>query len=188
MADTLRAFVAVQLSAPPPLVAVLSQLRQLGRAVKAMAAENLHVTLKFLGDTDSERIPEIKQLLQESVAGQPEFVVRLRGLGAFPHAGRPSVIWAGLLDAEPLERMASELETRLEPLGYPAEARRFQPHLTLARVKAAPPGELQSILLHHTTTDFGSAVICKVELIESELHPSGSRYRIWHTEPLTGAE
>ncbi|MGH7128895.1 MAG: RNA 2',3'-cyclic phosphodiesterase, partial [Planctomycetaceae bacterium] len=152
---TLRTFIAVKVPATRPLRPVLAEFETMGRAVRAVAADGLHVTLKFLGDTRQDAVAEIEETLRAVVAETAAFDVRLVGLGAFPHAGRPSAVWAGIQDAEPLTEIAAELERALEPLGFAAEQRAFQPHLTLARVKSKPPPALGELLSAHAATEFG---------------------------------
>ena len=176
MSDSIRTFVAVKLPVVPELQPVLKSLAAMRWPVAAVAADKLHVTLKFLGDTPSERRVEIQQLIPRSVSGQPPFVLRIAGLGAFPHADRPSVVWAGLPDAEPLIALAKRLETALEPLGFARESRPFQPHLTLARIKGRPPRDLLELLRSQATTCFGNVAVQCVEFIRSDLQRDGARY------------
>ncbi|MEX0700916.1 MAG: RNA 2',3'-cyclic phosphodiesterase [Planctomycetales bacterium] len=179
-----RAFIAVSMRVTPPLRKIVAELGRMGKALRAPDSEHLHVTLKFLGDTPLELIPEIARTVESSAAAEPSFIARLVGLGAFPHADRPSVIWAGLPDAEPLVRLAASIEMRLEALGFAKEPRAFHPHLTLARVKFKPPPELGKLLAQHPGTDFGVAPVSAVELFQSELGPSGSKYTVLATAPL----
>lgn len=142
-----------------------------------VSADELHVTLKFLGDTPCDLLKAIQFQIEQSVAGQPPCVLRVERLGAFPHAGHPSVLWAGLEDAEPLVEISKKLDDALEPLGFARESRPFHPHLTLARIKGRPPRELFELLRQHAETKFGTAEILAVELIKSDLgQRDGTRY------------
>ncbi len=176
MSDSIRTFVAVKISIPLALRPVLRSLATMSWPVVAVSPDNLHVTLKFLGDTPIESRDAIQNQIAESVIGQPPFVLRVAGLGAFPHVDRPSVIWAGLSDAEPLVSLALRLEAVLEPLGFARESRPFHPHLTLARVKGRPPRELFELLRQHANTDFGTVEIQSVEFVRSERERDGARY------------
>jgi RNA 2',3'-cyclic 3'-phosphodiesterase len=184
MANSIRLFIAIKIQSTPALEVVLQQLERLGRPVTTVAKDQLHVTLKFLGDTQSTLIPNVAQVLQETAAAEAAFNIRLVGTGAFPHLGRPSVIWAGLQQAAPLVQMQGRLEQALEPLGFARESRPFHPHLTLARVKARPPHELTEIVKQHEFTDFGMAAICSVELYQSELKPQGPQYTVLQSMAL----
>lgn len=178
MADNVRCFIAATIPGTPPLRDMLDALGEMGRAVKPVAVDNLHVTLKFFGDVPREQTAAIGRTLQEVAAAAEAFDVVLKGLGAFPHPGRPSVIWAGMDNAEPLVQLAVELEDRLEALGYVRESRPFHPHLTLARIKARPPESLRGLLQQCEATEFGTAVIDHVDLYESELRREGPRYTV----------
>ena len=178
MASPIRTFIAVKIPATDALKETVSQLGAMGRAVKVVAVDRLHVTLKFLGDTDPDLVGEIGGIVQSASVGKSPFKLRLHGLGAFPHLGRPSVVWAGLENAETLALMAETLEEKLKPLGFAPERREFQPHLTLARIKAKPPEELKALVAQHESTEFGDATVRSVEFIQSELQPDGPRYTV----------
>jgi 2'-5' RNA ligase len=173
----LRTFVAVRISATGPLKKVFRRFDMLGRAVRPVAADNLHVTLKFLGETDLAVVPQVTDVIDRACENQAAFVMKLVGLGAFPYAARPSVIWVGLEEALPLEQIGAVLENQLESLGFARERRPFHPHLTLARVKSRPPDELHRLLAEEASTDFGTATITAVTLYQSELHSEDARYR-----------
>ncbi len=178
-ADVLRTFISVHVRAERSLVKILEALAAMGRPLKAIAAEQLHVTPKFLGDTRVDAVKEISRVVGAAAVNETAFELRIVGLGAFPRPDRPTVIWAGLVDGSgTLKRLAEALENQLEPLGFPREHRPFEPHLTLARVKSKPPGQLFDLLRSHQGTEFGTATIASVCLMRSELTPAGSRYAV----------
>jgi len=182
----IRTFIAVKIPASPPLRKVARQLAEMGQPVKSVAVDNLHVTLKFLGESDPELLPEIGDIVRAAAAPELAFQLRVVGLGAFPHLGRPSVDWAGMEDAETLVAIAEKLEKRLKPLGYQPARRKFHPHLTLARVRSKPPAELRTLVTEHESTEFGAATVESVLLVQSELRPEGARYTILHSTKLVG--
>jgi 2'-5' RNA ligase len=185
MSQTVRAFVAVKLACTPGLRPVLRELGGMD-GLKAVSPENLHVTLKFLGEVALERTAEVSRTLAESAAGVPAFGAELRGVGAFPHAGRPTVIWTGLVGADSFVRLAERLEVSLELQGFARESRAFHPHVTLARVKGRPSGGLRALLERHVATSFGPVDIASVELYQSELHREGARYTVLASVRLEG--
>jgi 2'-5' RNA ligase len=176
MSTVVRAFVALRVPASPPLGEVLGELRSLGRPVRAVAAENLHLTLKFLGNTDENWIPDIARLLADVAAGTSAFAVTLCGLGVFPKLSRPSVIWTGMTPPEPVVRLARDVEVALVTFGFAPETRTFQPHVTLARIKSRPPQELPTLLDRQAETVFATFPVDELVLMQSELTPRGSRY------------
>lgn len=184
MSTSIRAFVAVRLPVTPPLRDVLGQLARMGRAIKTVAPENLHLTLKFLGDTDAGWIEPVCELLDGLASAVPAFDVTLRGLGAFPKPSRPSVIWTGVEPAEPLVKLADIVEQALTQFGFAAETRTFQPHVTLARVKARPPRELESRLESNIDTEFAKFGVKELSLVQSHLSPQGPEYKTIHAAHL----
>lgn len=172
----MRTFIAVKITQTPELRRIHSRLAELGDRFRPVSLGNLHLTLKFLGETKASQLSEINSMVQHVAQGHPARHVQLVGLGAFPHASRPSVVWVGFHHAETLGQMAAELERELVPLGFSPEGRDFQPHLTLLRVKSRPPEALFSLLAAEARTDFGMVEISHLELIESELTRGGSRY------------
>lgn len=184
----IRAFIAVKIEPTPEIRRLLTKLNTIGGNVRPVAPDKLHVTLKFLGDTEESLLPEIKAALSATVQGKQACDVKLVGVGAFPNVKRPAVIWIGLHDAEPLCELAVELENRLEPFGFARERREFQPHLTLTRLRSRPPEAMFALFSEHSATPYGNARINSVELMRSELLPGGSRYTVLARAPLAGFE
>lgn len=184
MSTTLRTFIAVPVTAGSALRQVIARLSAMGQAIKAVDAEQLHLTLKFLGDTRVEQVPEIAVAVREIVAGREAFQLQLRGTGVFPHARRPTVVWAGVEQAGPLIEIAGELERRLKSLGFPRERRPYQPHLTLARIRSRPPAELAELLEQEHQTDFAAVPIESVVYYQSDLQPGGAVYTPLETVAL----
>jgi len=180
----MRTFIAAHITPTPELKQALDDLREIGGPVKPVADENLHITLRFIGEIDEALVPSVNEVLLRSVANQRPFEVLLSGLGVFPHAARPAIVWVGVRFAEPLTEIAAELEKGLVPLGIPAEERPFRPHLTLARVRARPPRELGTYLQQHEKTKYGTASIAELHLFRSELRPEGAKYTPLHTAAL----
>jgi 2'-5' RNA ligase len=184
MPDSIRTFIAIKIPGLDPLHRVLKELAGMGSALKAVDPDNLHVTLKFLGRTDVNLVPVVRALMERAAQSSTSCELSITGLGMFPHAERPNVVWAGLQGADTLASLAAEFEACLEPHGFPRENRPFVPHLTLARVKARPPASLRDLLSRHSKTAFGQAKIDQVELIRSEPGPEGSQYTVLATAPL----
>lgn len=184
MTESVRAFFAVRVPATRTVENVLDALRGMGRALKCVDAGQLHITLKFLGDTKLEQLDPIAAIAGLICAGERPFEFQVRGLGAFPHAGRPTVVWAGVRGGEGLVRLATQLETSLVPLGFPAEGRPFKPHLTLARVKARPPTELAGLLGNNADTEYDPVRVDAIELFRSDPGSDGPVYSSLARFPL----
>jgi 2'-5' RNA ligase len=160
---------------------------QAGRSgVAWVAPENFHLTLKFLGHVDQPRLESVEAVLVAAVDGQPRFNLTCAGLGAFPTASRPRVIWAGVRDgAEAATRLAQVLEGALAPLGFEPEARAFSAHITLGRLRV--PGRdpaLAAALEAGRGQLFGTTPIDRVALMRSDLSPRGARYTELAAFPL----
>jgi len=186
MAETIRTFIAVKISVARELRRVLNRLASYGSPVRSVSADNVHVTLKFLGDTEASLTTAIEEQMRSVVNHCPAFSMHLVGLGAFPHAGRPSVVWAGLQNAEPLTQIAADLEHQLQALGFAKDQRPFRPHVTLARIKRKPPDDLKTLLHTHESTDFGQTRVDSVELLQSDLQREGPRYTVLASAALLG--
>lgn len=169
--------------------AVLARLAESGtRQVRWADPRRLHLTLAFLGATVAEdMVPAIASALDRACHGRAPVVVACGGLGRFPPAGRPRVIWLGLTHGESaLVDLQAAVADALEPLGFPREARPWQPHVTLGRVadhgRAAPV--LTAALADEADCDGGSGIVDEVVLYASERTPAGSAYRVVHATPL----
>jgi 2'-5' RNA ligase len=118
------------------LARAIASLEQHVVGARWVPKENLHMTLAFLGRVEDERVGEISAAVAAALPGHVDFAVRLGELGAFPSVKRARVVWAGLDDPTGgLAGLADSVSGRLEPLGFPREARAFRPHVTLARLK-----------------------------------------------------
>lgn len=132
-----RSFLAIDLSpeARGLIASHLKKWRRLPCRIKWVAPENLHITLKFLGDVSEAAIPLIQEALKGAVTPLEPMDLNLSGTGAFPVAAKARVLWVGISDSPALSRLASAVESALEPLGFEPESRPFHPHVTVGRIK-----------------------------------------------------
>ncbi|MEX0727012.1 MAG: RNA 2',3'-cyclic phosphodiesterase [Planctomycetaceae bacterium] len=180
----IRTFIGVAAPASPALSEVLRELKAMGSAIKPADEAKLHVTLKFLGDTPEDQIESIGNAIADVASTFAPHRVDLRGLGVFPHAQRPAVIWIGMQRAETLVAMAAGFELAMCDFGFEPEERTFSPHLTLARVKAKPPRSLLDLLDANRETSFGEFAVDGICLYASELTPHGPEYTVLRSCPL----
>jgi 2'-5' RNA ligase len=181
----LRTFIAADVASTPALLRLLDRLQELGDRFRPVKPDDLHVTLKFLGDTSESDIGVVGAVVKRVIESRAAFHVRLAGVGTFPNAHRPAVVWVGLDPAESLRQIAGVLDNDLSGLGFPSEQRLFIPHLTLLRVKMHPPEALYSLLAEESQSDFGMVEISRVHLYRSELTRSGPRYTQLETAVLS---
>lgn len=180
----IRTFIGVDIPTSTAFADVLRDLDAMGRAIKTVDSSSMHVTLKFLGDTPVDQIDEIGSAIAKIASSHDRFLVKLHGVGVFPHEQRPSVLWIGMRHAETLVDMVGEIERRLSDFNFAPERRAFSPHLTLARVKARPPQSLFDLLSAHQEREFGEFAVDAVTLYQSELTPKGAVYTVLKKCPL----
>lgn len=188
--EILRTFIAIELD--EPLRQALGRVqgkfkRQIApQDVKWVAVENIHLTLKFLGDTPVGRLPDIEAALQAACAGHAPFEISFEGRGCFPNFRRPRVIWVAVRDkGQALLRLQTDVEKYIVPLGWPTEERGFSPHLTLGRVargaERATAEAIGQIVEKTVVEQIGVQRVTAVSLMQSDLRPSGPIYtRLLH--------
>jgi RNA 2',3'-cyclic 3'-phosphodiesterase len=160
-----------------------------GEAARWVAGHNVHLTVKFLGDVESDALPAISDAVATAVAEMPPVAIEVAGLGCFPNTQRPRIVWAGLRgELNALNAMQQAVEDALEPLGHEREARPFSPHLTIARVnRRATPGETAALgrtIADYGPVSLGSMQVTTVSVIRSDLRPEGPAYTDLSVAPL----
>jgi len=187
----MRTFIAIEL--PPEIKDALSRLqRQLQNSqadVKWVQPQNIHLTLKFLGERDVKLIEKIMQILQEVTQGQKSFHARISCLGAFPSINSPRIIWVGIdLGDSETKEIAKELEGRISKIGIPKEDRPFSSHITIGRIRS--PKNRDSLIqnLNHLQDKFGEFTlefpVTKITLFKSTLSSRGPIYEVLKEENL----
>ena len=162
--DTLKAYHYIQ-----------SQLE--GEKIKWVDPHNVHMTIKFLGDTDEGLIDEIKLRLDDIARSFPPTQLNMKSIGVFPGMYRPRVLWLGL-EYEPIVwQLAATIEEAMETLGFEPERRDFKPHITLGRIKfLRDKRALQYLLDKYKNYFFQQIPVKEIILYESELQPTGPVY------------
>lgn len=183
--ETVRAFIALELpdEARRLLSVIQDGLRRggAGAPVRWVEPGSIHLTLKFLGDVPAERVEAVTAALARATLGTSPFTLATGDLGVFPPRGVPRVVWVGLTGrVDRLSQLQASVEREVAPLGFPAEARVFSPHLTLGRVREGTPADAARGLGQATaqTSPPGSVAIPVVEvvLMRSRPQPGGSVY------------
>lgn len=171
-----RAFFAVEVPTTEAIRGLLGSLRATGERLKVVTSENLHLTLKFLGEVPEAQVEGLAAALEAACRGHGPISVTVAGTGAFPQWSSPRVLWLGVEEGGGLVALANVLEERCLPLGFPPEGRPFSPHLTIARVKEGNPRSAVAKLRDHQGDTFASFVVDKVKLKKSTLRPGGPLY------------
>jgi 2'-5' RNA ligase len=193
----MRAFLAFETSAEviENLLRVEEELRRTRADIKLVERQNLHFTVKFLGEIPETAVPEIDKRI--GALTLPKMDASVRGLGAFPDARRPRVVWAGLSprDGPVVSRHAQEIIDALAGIGYHQQQeekkeeedkrRRYHPHITLARVRSPSTREaLAAAISANAETEFGASLLTALKLKSSTLTPNGPIYRDVREYPL----
>jgi len=173
----MRAFISVDIGALPGIVTILDELKNTNADLKIVKPENVHLTLKFLGEIDEKMVDRIAGVMEKSVKDVPPFRIKFRGVGVFPSMDYMRVVWIGLKDAEKLGIIAEQLENGLAAFGFKKEKRRFSPHVTVGRVKSPKnKNMLQNFLKENASKEFGEINVKSIKLKKSVLTSKGPEY------------
>jgi 2'-5' RNA ligase len=187
-----RAFIAIEL--PSQLQDALEkQTARLRHSlgddlVRWISTQNMHLTLKFMGNITASHLEFIKQFITQTADSHSQFDLQISGIGSFPNSKRARILWAGIHAPAGLASLQKSLEAGAARLGYENEDRPFSPHLTLGRVRQnIDPAGLQKIRTMLDTIQLGhigSARVDSIHLYKSELQTSGSVYTKLFSAPL----
>ena len=156
----------------------LEQFHRLPGRIKWVEPHNIHITLKFLGETNSNEVEPLKQAIARATAKTGALEAHLQGCGVFPNMRAPRVFWIGINDPQKrLTTLAARVDSELTTLGFDPEQRAFSPHLTLGRVK--DDDNLEAVKAAFVKATFGPLLLRveKIHLVESQLRPSGPVYK-----------
>lgn len=191
--SVIRAFIAIDISPE-----ILDQIKRISddlnqqinnHAVRWVPAENIHLTLKFLGDVSVNNLELLTDALRLEAVNHRPFSISVGGIGAFPSVRRPRVLWIGIEGPETLLNLQHNIESQMARLGYEKDQRPFSPHLTLGRVsRSARPDEIRvvsQIVEAYNLGFIGITPVNDFHLYRSDLHPDGAVYTRILTLPLT---
>jgi RNA 2',3'-cyclic 3'-phosphodiesterase len=179
MSEFVRAFLAFEIeeqTVKKNLIDMQTRATKTGADLKLVEPENIHMTIRFLGDITLNMAEKVFVEMQK-VQFKP-FPVQFTGLGVFPSLSYPRVLWAGIAQgAEQLQNVVSQLEPKLQALGFPPDRNPFSPHLTIARVRSAQnKAQLVELVKENSKYDFGSVEARCSRLKRSELTSQGPIY------------
>lgn len=166
---------------------LIERLRADDVNVNWVAPANMHLTLKFLGDLTDVQLVDICRTVCATVAEFPPWDLLCQGAGAFPGATRPRTIWIGVRDgSEPFVELHAAIDDSLAELGFPKERRRFQPHMTIGRVRGGGPSQLRlgEAIARHADFSVGRVVADEVRVFGSQLSRGGPTYEVLARAPL----
>ena len=185
----IRAFIAVEIgrAVAQRVVEVEDELRDVIPGIRWTAQSNSHLTLKFLGDIDEAQVEPVGAALERALSPFPRFTINAKGLGVFPDANRPRVLWVGV-EGEPLAALVEKVESTLASLGFEPEKRNFTPHLTIGRWRQLKRlnMNLTATLQKYQNHVFGTSAVEETILFQSILDPRGAVYRRLKAVRLSG--
>lgn len=184
MTTLIRSFIAVPLTAS--IHASLGDFTgrhnlERKNGFRPVKPQNIHLTLKFLGDATPEQLNRVKAGLESCTSSISAFPIELKGVGTYPNWERPRVVWVGIQAAEILQTLNSQIERETLAAGFLSEAKKFSPHLTLARVASIPPSPSTMNVIRvlkglEPVPSFGTMQVTHVSLFKSVLLPEGPVY------------
>lgn len=172
-----RAFISVDLARIQEVEDLIASLKTADPTLKVVDPGQIHITLKFLGETLESRVPALVEAMNGAAQGIEPFMVSLKGVGAFPSKNRMRVIWVGMNDTLPMGTIATRLDESLAEQGFERERRPFAPHLTVARAKVESSNPtVRQIIDNSNQNDFGSVFVDRIRLKKSVLTRCGPQY------------
>lgn len=178
--NTIRAFIAVEIGHPhkQKILDLVTQLKKTNADIKWATENQMHLTLKFLGNIEQGKVGEISNILKDIADDSSAFSIQFSKIGAFPNMRRPRVIWIGVEEGdEPLKLLNNRIETGLEKLGFKKEDREYKSHLTLGRVKSLKNISELVKLIDKANLQFQDEIkINELTLFQSTLTPKGAIY------------
>ena len=180
MSKTIRTFIAIEI--PKNIISKIRELQEgikvYGLKIRWVRSENIHLTLKFLGDVEAAKIGGIAAVISKTVEGYTPISLKAKGVGVFPGIKNPRILWVGLTgQLESLVRLQKTLDESLMVLGFPGEKRPFNGHLTMGRIKAKiDVKKFGDALMAFGSFESETFTAGQIILYKSELKPSGAVY------------
>ena len=174
----LRAFLAIDVDEDlkAKMYRIVKEFKQIDARIKYVELENLHLTLKFFGDIDTEGIDLLSSKIENVVSNFDKFTVKIKGCGAFPNTNRIKVIWLGLDEDAIVKQLHDELDKEFVKLGFDKD-RKFSTHLTIGRMKSAKgKDKVKSKIEEFSEVEIGEMCVDKIILKKSTLTPQGPIY------------
>jgi len=197
VSQPIRTFIAIEVSPEirAQAVKLVRLLRNSDAKIRWVESENMHFTLKFLGNISEVDVYGVCRGVEKAVGRMAPFQIDVRQVGAFPSIQRPHTLWMGASSQEPLSNEEapiiaafSAIEHQLQLLGYRRESRRYQPHLTIGRVigRGQATENLTALLADNAEFQAGGMFVEEVTIFSSTLHQEGPTYEVMGRVPLRG--
>lgn len=182
-----RCFIAIDISDTirSSFCELIDRMKKHEADVKWVPLHNIHLTLKFLGNTPENLLPKIRDCLLNVVLYYNPFYIKIYTTGVFPNRKYPKVIWIGVGDSELLRNLYMDIENVMVLIGFKKEKKTFNPHLTLGRVRSQKGIiNLINVLDTFKHNDFGNILVKQIKVMKSELKPKGAEYSCLYEIPF----
>lgn len=170
----IRLFIAINI---PELIKM--QIQGMGRSIRngrPIPAEQLHLTLKFIGEVESSRLLDIQETLEEITFDK--FSIKIKGIGTFPPRGAPRILWAGIAPTDATARIRNTIENKLAAINIPKERQKHTPHITLARLRNCPLEQVHNFLAGNALLETEEFEVARFSLYSSRLTKKGAIHTI----------
>lgn len=178
--DNLRTFIAIDIKVESSLKSKWDELKLLliNDSVKWVDERTIHLTLFFLGETSAQQVKEVSRELEIALKDTQAFLIQITGLGTFGNPANPKVIWAGIFESKPLQKLKEKVDIALLRQGFEDSQSKFSPHLTLGRIKhIKSANELNNFLKSNKVLRFYDVEVGGVIFYQSILTPNGPIYK-----------
>ena len=175
-----RLFAAVKIEPEENFMSSLAALRQAlqWEKISWVKPDNFHITLKFLGKTPEEKLPDIRNALQKVASGFSPFSLTLAGTGLFGSSYKPRVLWFGTRENETMKQLGEAVLNALDVAGFPRDRQNFVPHLTIARIRKVEHKKLfQEAVAAHRHDFLQESTVNRIILYESLMKSGGVEYK-----------
>ena len=179
MEEFKRLFIAGKVNVEPALEKYISSLKEIfeGSKIKWVSMENMHLTLKFLGKTSVDKLTKISIELSEIAENNDPFDMKIQGSGVFKDFFRPTILWMGVRDYDPFEKLKNDIENSMVSLDFKIDYNKFKPHLTIGRIKQINKrDEFEKFVRGYEHMLFQMIKVEEFILYESVLTPGGQTY------------
>lgn len=171
----MRTFISVDVPVTEELRSLLDSLKMMD-SVRVVPENQLHLTLKFLGDTDEKKVEKLCSELRRSLEGTGPFDIVIQGTGAFPNLRNPRVLWLGVKDPERLIDAADIVDSTMKGLKIKADDKKFSPHLTVGRINGRY--DLKDFFKDNDGKIFSSFRCDHIDVMKSVLTPKGAIHSV----------
>ena len=175
-----RIFIAVPI--PEKIKPLLHSMGKSLPGARAVPEEQIHITLRFIGEVDGTTFLDIKEQLAE--VSRPSFSLGISGVGHFPPRGKPRVVWAGLQPTDELSQLKRQVDTQLIKCGITPDTRKFSPHITLARLNTTSLQRVTDFLSGNAFLRFDDFAVSAFHLYSSKLSHKGATHTLEASYPL----